>query len=417
MGATRHSLRMTLLGRTNRQMSTRLLALTLAFLACAPRGVSTAVPASVVAPPSDMAPATTGPSAIVDARYTGVDGDTVAGIRTWRTIGGAIAGLGEPGRAGIFHGAGRAVILVRAGRYRERLTIERPRLTLRGEGRDATIITFDAAAGMPSPEGGRYGTRGSYTLRVVAPDFRAEHLTIENAFDYPGNAAKSDSDATKLRDTQGVALMLDLGSDRAAFEDVRLTGYQDTLFPNAGRSWFFGCEVWGNVDFIFGAGVAVFEECDIVSRDRGSRTNNGYVAAPSTPVTQPYGFVFLRSRLRKERPTMAPNSVALGRPWHPFGDPNAVGSAVFIDTWMDDHIGEKGWDRMSSTDSTGARVWYEPETARFFEYRSTGPGAVASPRRRTLDAAEARRYSLDNVLGDWRPRATTRAVPLDTTTR
>ena len=41
-------------------------------------------------------------------------------------------------------------------------------------------------------------------------------------------------------------------------------------------------KIAGSVDFIFGAGQAVFDECEIVSRDRGSRTNNGYVTAPST---------------------------------------------------------------------------------------------------------------------------------------
>jgi pectinesterase len=100
---------------------------------------------------------------------------------------------------------------------------------------------------------------------------------------------------------------------------------------------------------------------------------------------------------------MAPASVTLGRPWHPFGDPEAVGSAMFIDCWMDDHIGAKGWDRMSSVDSTGGRVWWEPESARFFEYGTSGPGAVASPRRRLLSAEEARRYTPAAVLRGWSP--------------
>ena len=335
-------------------------------------------------------------AAVVDARFTGTDGDTVAGSPTYRTLGRALTGLAVNG--GI-----RTVVFIRNGRYREKLTIDRPRVTLRGESRDSTIITFDAAADTPAPGGGTYGTRGSFTLRIVAPDFRAERLTIENAFDYPSNYAKADTDPTKLRNPQAVALMLDLGSDRASFVDVRISGYQDTLFPNAGRSWFHRCEISGHVDFIFGAGQAVFEECDIVSRDRGSRTNNGYVTAPSTPLSQPYGFLFVRSRLKKEHPKMAAASVTLGRPWHPFADPTAVGSAVFIDCWMDDHIGAKGWDRMSSIDSTGTRIWYEPASARFFEYGTKGPGAVASPSRRVLSRAEVERYTIANVLGGWAP--------------
>ena len=89
---------------------------------------------------------------------------------------------------------------------------------------------------------------------------------------------------------------------------------KDTLFPNSGRSYFYKCEVWGHVDFIFGAGQAVFDDCDIVSRDRGSKTNNGYITAPSTEGDQPYGFLFVHSRLKKEHASMAPNFSAMPQP-------------------------------------------------------------------------------------------------------
>ena len=335
-------------------------------------------------------------TAIVDARYHGVDGDSAGHRPTYTTLGAALAGLAA-------NGGPRAVIFLRDGHYREKLTIDRPRVTLLGESRDGTILTFDAAAGTPTPTGSTYGTRGSYTLRIIAPDFRAERLTIENAFDYLGNAAKADSDRTKTRDAQATALMLDLGSDRAVFENVRIVGHQDTLFPNAGRAYFHRSIIAGSVDFIFGAGRAVFDECEIVSRDRKSATNNGYVTAASTDVTSPYGFLFIRSLLTKEHASMAANTVVLGRPWHPFADPNAVASVVFIDCWMDDHIGAKGWDRMSMTDSTGARTWWEPTSARFAEYRTTGPGAVSSDRRRQLTSAEAATYTVPNVLSGWKP--------------
>jgi beta-xylosidase/pectin methylesterase-like acyl-CoA thioesterase len=335
-------------------------------------------------------------AAVVDAKLAGPDSTVVDGIPTYRTLGAALSGSSA-------NGGPRAVIFIRNGRYREKLTVDRPRVTLVGESRDGSILTYDAAAGTPTPFGSTFGTRGSYTLRIIAPDFRAERLTIENGFDYLTNAAKPDSDRTKVRDAQGVALMLDLGSDRASFEQVRITGHQDTLFPNSGRSYFHDCVIEGSVDFIFGAGQAVFDECRIVSRDRGSRTNNGYITAPSTGARSPYGFLFYRSRLEKERREMAPATVVLGRPWHPFGDPNVNGSAVFVECWMDDHVGEKGWDRMSMTDSTGNRTWWEPETARFYEYGNTGPGAVKSGRRRVLTATEAKQYTVANVLGGWRP--------------
>ena len=160
-------------------------------------------------------------AAIVDARFSGADGAIVDGAPTYRTIGSALTALPA-------NGAARAIVFVRNGRYREKLTIDRPRVTLLGESRDGAVLTFDAASDTPTPTGGTYGTRGSFTLRIVAPDFRAENMTIENAFDYPANAAKPDSDKTKFKNPQAVALMTDLGSDRAAFverEDHRISGH------------------------------------------------------------------------------------------------------------------------------------------------------------------------------------------------
>lgn len=336
-------------------------------------------------------------AAIVDAKYTGAPGAPgTANIPTFRNIGDALSSTSV-------NGGTRTVIYIRNGRYREKLTIDRPRVTLRGESRDGVVITFDAVSDTPAPGGGTYGTRGSFTLRIVAPDFRAEHLTIENAFDYAANAAKSDSNPTKYRNPQGVALMTDLGNDRSSFVDVQLLGNQDTLFTNSGRSWFYKSVIAGHVDFIFGAGIALFEDSDIISKDRGSKTNNGYIAAPSTNKSQQFGLVFLNSRLKKESPGMSAGSVTLGRSWHPFADPDAIGQAVYINCYMDNHIGEKGWDRMSIVDSTGTRVWYEPESARFFEYGSTGPGAFKSSTRRIMSAEIAKTFSRESMFKDWKP--------------
>ncbi len=335
--------------------------------------------------------------AVVDARYAGEDGAAVRGVPTYHTIGAALATVPGENRVAF-------VIYVRDGRYREKLTVDRPHVTLLGQSRAGTVLTYDAASDTPVPGGGTLGTRGSFTLRIAATDFRAERLTIENAFDYDGNAAKADGDPTKYRNTQGVAVMTSDGADRTAFVDVRLLGHQDTFFPNVGRHYVAGSEIAGTVDFIFGAGQVVFDDCDIVSLDRGSTAGNGYVAAPSTEITQPYGFVFVRSRLKKGAPGMAAGSVALGRPWHPSARATAVGSAVFVDCWMDDHIGATGWDRMSSVDSvSGTRYWFAPEAARFLEFNSSGPGAIASPTRRVMTDGDARAYTPTRVLSGWSP--------------
>lgn len=335
--------------------------------------------------------------AVVDAAHAGEPGALVDGAPTFATVGGALAAVPE-GNAAPFR------IFIRDGRYYEKLSVDRPHVHLIGESRGGTVVTFDAAGGTPNPEGGTYGTEGSFTLRVAAPDFHAANLTIENGFDYPANAAKADDDPTKLASLQAVALMLDAGSDRAVFRDCTISGYQDTLFADAGRAYFEHCRILGHVDFIFGAGQAIFDDCEIISRDRAGKDPTGYVTAPSTPISIPYGFLFAGSRFLKETPDLPAGSVRLGRPWHPGADPKAVGSAVFVGCFMDDHVGPDGYDRISSRNEAGEQVWFDLEpTSRFFEHGSHGPGAHAGPRRPTLAAEEARWYTVEQVRRGWDP--------------
>ncbi|HEU0076016.1 MAG TPA: hypothetical protein VFQ76_00090 [Longimicrobiaceae bacterium] len=49
------------------------------------------------------------------------------------------------------------VVLVRDARYREKLTVNKPNVTLPGESRDGTVLTWDAASGTPRPDGGTHG--------------------------------------------------------------------------------------------------------------------------------------------------------------------------------------------------------------------------------------------------------------------
>jgi pectinesterase len=304
------------------------------------------------------------------------------------------------------------VILLKKGVYQERLNITRPNITLVGEEQDKTIISAGIYAGLLDESGQKYGTSGSYTVAVNASDFTARNLTIRNSFDYPANAAKPDTDPTKVKDTQAVALLLDSKSDRARFHKVRLEGYQDTFYTKAGsRSYFTDCQVKGHVDFIFGSGVSVFDRCDIISRRRTDTASpHGYVTAPSTDIKSSYGLIFLRSRLLKEMGVPA-RSFALGRPWHPtttfedgrYADPNAIGQAVFIKSYIDDHI--YGWDKMSGKDKQGNTLWFYPQDSRFFEARNYGPGAVLwDPQRRQLSAEQLRDFTLDRIFPDWKPQ-------------
>jgi pectinesterase len=296
------------------------------------------------------------------------------------------------------------------GRWREKLVIDRPGIELIGDNKADCVLSFDAAAGQRAPDGEPWGTWRCASVTVRAPDFRARRLTMENAFDYAGHLRHPVMETVGSNGAQAVALMLDAGADRSFLQDVILVGHQDTLFVDAGRSLFRRCTIHGSVDFVFGAGAAWFEQCDLVSRFRYGKERQGYVAVPSTLSKNSYGLVFHRCQLHKEA-QVPKESVALGRAWRPtrnfadgrYGDPAVNGAAAFIDCWMDDHIDPAGWDAMSYTARDGSRVMFQPLDARLVEFRNAGPGAAISAARRQLDASRAVDYSARNVLDGWSP--------------
>jgi pectinesterase len=157
----------------------------------------------------------------------------------------------------------------------------------------------------------------------------------------------------------------------------------------------------------------VFDNCDIVSRDRGSTSDNGYITAASTLLSNPYGFLFINCRLKKETRELADGTVALGRPWHPTtlwadgthsANPNAVGCVVFKNCWMDSHIIAKGWERMHGWDKNRNEIWFYPQDARFYEYGNTGTGAIKNDARRELSESNAQKYTIENVFDGWKPQ-------------
>ena len=318
------------------------------------------------------------------------------GVPVVRTIAEAI-GLAPTADNGAFR------VQLGQARYAEKLIVDKPQVHLIGVDRDETIVFWNDSGDSPGLDGHPVGTWGSYSVKVVAPDFAARDLTFENAFDYASNRALPDDDPTKVRNAQGVALMLADGSDRAHFDNVAFLGNQDTLFVNAGRSYFDDVRIVGHVDFIFGAGQAVFEDATIEALNRPGKNPTAYVTAPSTHISQPFGFLFINCRILRHDDAVPAGSVKLGRPWHPGSDPEVNGSAVFRNCYMDDSVAEDGYARISGT-IDGRRSWFDLEPdSRFFEYRSHGPGALQGPRRPQLPEAAARYYTRQGVLADWNP--------------
>lgn len=261
-------------------------------------------------------------------------------------------------------------IYIKSGIYKEKLHIEVPFLTLKGENEATTKLTYDDYAEKAFASGQKYGTFRSYTLFIGTHDVHIENLTIEN----------SSGEGSKV----GQALAVYADGDRLCFKNCRLLGHQDTLFTGPlppspmipgsfvgprehaprlnGRQYYENCYIEGEVDFIFGSATAFFYNCELYSIDCGKEIN-GYVTAPSTPEGQAYGYVFEQCKLTSNCPM---HSVYLGRPWRNFA------KSVFIHCELGAHIHEAGWHN-----------WHkkEAETACYFgEYDNIGMGASLEKR-------------------------------------
>ena len=281
------------------------------------------------------------------------------------------------------------VISIAPGIYREVLKITKPNIRLQSPYTDPkkTVIVFDKSAGTAG------GTFNSATVEVRADNFSAENLTFANDFN-----------ATHPQVPQGSqALALLVTGDRAVFRNMRFLGNQDTLYAASksctapegpctpARQYFSDSYIEGNVDFIFGDGKAVFENCEIQS----TAHSIGYVTAQGKHYPEEdSGFVFNHCKLTA---AAGVDSVWLGRPWRPYA------TVVLLNTEMGGHVEPPGWREWHPGET------HSIETAYYAEFNSSGPGAHADQRdshTKLLTAAEAARYETKRFLAGadgWDP--------------
>lgn len=217
------------------------------------------------------------------------------------------------------------------GCYKEKLEIKTNNITIIGSGSDSTIITFDDYALKLDDDGNKYGTFRSYTMLIQADNVHLKNLTLQNASGDGRNVG------------QAVALYAD--GDRLQFEECHFDAYQDTVFtaplpekpkipgsfvgPSQGqtyrtcRQYFNRCTITGDVDYIFGSALALFNQCNLITRNRGLDIN-GYVAAPSTWAHEPYGYVFVECKFTGEH-GIKKESVYFARPWRPYAQVHLIG--------------------------------------------------------------------------------------------
>jgi pectinesterase len=274
-------------------------------------------------------------------------------------------------------------ILIKSGTYEGPIVVSKRKKHIQfiGEKNGETILTYPFNVHESPP-----GVSNPFNpgLVIAGDDFKAENLIIQNT-----------------SGDHGQALALRVDGDRAVFKNCRILGWQDTLMINNGRDYFTNCYVAGRVDFIYGSATALFEGCEIHSR------NGGHITAASTPKDKSIGFVFMNCKLTGDpQPWMdaagtpantnsAP-MVDLGRPWRPYA------SVTYLNCELSGHIKPEGWNN-----------WRNPTnelTARYAEFNSTGPGANPEKRFKwanQLNQEQAQAFTPENILGGsdhWNPR-------------
>ncbi len=306
------------------------------------------------------------------------------------------------------------------------LYIYKPYIHLIGQDKESVTIAQDRIAGGDKnrPDKHWYDVSNSATLVVMANDFYAENITIDNEW------------WTKSAAAGPQALALYVEADRVTFNNCNIRSYQDTyLSPktrnkNAGntaaagysvyhyrdRNYLKNCLIEGAVDFIYGGGDVYFDECTInIVRDKG-----GYIVAPchyndltsttgETNCTR-WGYVFKNTTITA--PNETGTQVYFGRPWQN----NPI--TVFIDTECRVKTYDGIWyEKMGGIPKLWAvyNMWNADGEAMNTTSRSTytTDGVNYVEVKNYLTAEEAATYTIENVLagdgsdnaavGHWNP--------------
>lgn len=262
-------------------------------------------------------------------------------------------------------------IFIKNGVYKEKLFLDSTKkfVTIIGEDKFNTILTYDDHTGKVSPKGDSINTRSSWSCKISADNFTAKNISFQN--DAGFNA--------------GQAVALESDGDKAIFTDCRFIGFQDVLLTSSekSRQYYYNCYIEGTTDFIFGAATVWFQQCHIHSK------KNSHVTAASTPKEKTFGYIFNECVLTGDTSL---HTASLGRPWRPYA------AVVYLHCFIGQHIKPEGWSNWNNTESY--------KTARYAEYENFGASVDATKRvpwSKQLTDEEAKSYTLKNVFGDWNP--------------
>lgn len=260
----------------------------------------------------------------------------------------------------------RVTITVAPGEYNEIVYVpsNKPRITVRGESREGTVIRYPNNATLNSANRALFG--------VDAADFNLENITLHNT------TPKGGSQAEAFRGN----------NERIALTRVTLRSFQDTLWLQGAGS-VTGSYIEGDVDFLWGGGAVYFRDTELKML-----TSSGVYTQVRNAQGR-YGYVFVNCRFTA--------AAGVSGSWLSRIDPAVYpySQAVLVDSFLGPHIRPEGWQLNNATLAPNVQ---------FFEYGSKDlegkPLDISqrAPFSRQLSAAEAGPFRNPAiVLGGWTP--------------
>jgi len=237
-------------------------------------------------------------------------------------------------------GGSRTIIQIHAGTYKEKVLVPKGKtITFQGTGYP-TIVYGDTASSAGS-------TEASATTSIAADYFIATGIIFKNSAPPPPGGAEG---------RQAVALRIT--GDKGAFYDCQFYGAQDTLYDDKGRHYFKNCFIQGSIDFIFGDGRSLYQNCQLNSI--AASTGGSLTAQKRSSMGENTGFSFVSCTITGTGP------VYLGRAWGP------ASRVVYIYCNIANIVTPAGWFNWGIP-SRQSTVYYG-------QYQCTGLGASESGR-------------------------------------
>lgn len=222
---------------------------------------------------------------------------------------------------------------------------------------------------------------------VVGNGFLARDMTFQNS------AGPSKHQAVAFRSD----------SDLSAFYRCSFAAFQDTLYVHSFRQFYRDCTVYGTVDFIFGDGAVILQNCQLYARKPNPGQMNIFTAQGRQDPNQNTGISIQNCKMAAASdliPVQHSFKTYLGRPWKKYSRTVVMGS------YLDDLIDPSGWKKWSGN--------FALSTLYYGEYNNRGPGSNTKRRvtwpgyKVIVNTTEASQFASGTFIQgeDWLPLTT-----------